>query len=58
MDSFCVGAKTIPDRASVHTQERFLGAISVTKRRGAAPLSKVERHIWDRCSHEKLSRIV
>ena len=27
------------------------GAISVTERSCAAPISKVERHISDRCSH-------
>ena len=50
-DSFCAGAETILYRASVHTHKnRDLGAISVTERSFAAPVSKVES-ISDRCSY-------
>ena len=39
-DSFCAGAKTILDRASVHTWEQWFlfDAISVTERKCAAPI--------------------
>ena len=92
-DSFCAGAKTIPNRASVHTSERWFrrnfckgaklrhaqprsqvlsrsvgtGRREPWRRGCAAPISKSERHILDRCSyysgqffcrHKKLSSIV
>ena len=45
-DSFCAGKKTIPDRASVYTHKnRDFGAISVTERSCATPISKVESYI-------------
>ena len=46
-DSFWVGTKTIPDtRASVYTHKnRDFGAISVTERSCATPISKLESHI-------------
>ena len=51
-DSFCAGTKTIPDRASVYTHKnRDFGAISVTERSCATPISKVESHISDSCSY-------
>ena len=52
-DGFCAGTKTILDRVSVpntHKNGDF-GEISITKRSCAAPVSKVESHISDRCSH-------
>ena len=52
LDSFCAGTKTIPDRASVYTHKnRDFGAISVTERSCATPISKVESHISDSCSY-------
>jgi len=39
------------DKASVHTQERFSGAISVTERSCTALIWKVERHILGRFCH-------
>ena len=51
-DSFCAGTKTIPDGASVYTHKnRDFGAISVTERSCATPISKVESHISDSCSY-------
>ena len=51
-DSFCAGAKTIQDRASVHTWEQWFlcGAISVTERNCAVPIPRVESYISDRWS--------
>ena len=43
-ESFCAAVKTIPDRASFHTQERLWRAISVTEQSCAAPISKLESH--------------
>ena len=53
LDSFCAGAKTIQDRASVHTWEQWFlfGAISVTERNCAALIYKVESYISDVCSY-------
>ena len=48
--SFYAGTKTIPSTASVHTQD--LGAVSLTKRSYAAPISKVEDHISHRSSYK------
>ena len=50
-DSFSAAAKIIPDRASVHSKNGCGGAISVTERSCAAPISKVVSHISDSCSH-------
>ena len=52
-DSFCAGTKPIPDRASLPGTHKngYSGAISVTERSWAAPVSKVESHISNRCSH-------
>ena len=46
-DSFCAGAKTTQDRASVHTWEQWFlfGAISVTERNCAAPIPRVESEL-------------
>ena len=46
-DSFCAGAKTLQDRASVHTWEQWflLGAISVTERNCAAPIPRVKSEV-------------
>ena len=46
-DSFCAGAKTIQDRASVHTWEQWFlfGAISVTEQNCAAPIPRVESEL-------------
>ena len=55
-DSFCAGTKTIPDRAShwllfTHNNGDF-GAISVTEGSWwASPISKLESHKSNRCSH-------
>ena len=47
LDSFCAGMKTIPDRASVYTHKnRDFGAIFVTERSCATPISKVESYIY------------
>ena len=37
----------LADRTSVHTQNGCSGAISATERICVAPISKVERHLWD-----------
>ena len=50
-DNFSAATKIIPDRASVHTKNGCGGAISVTERSCAAPISKVASHVSDRCSH-------
>ena len=52
-DSFCTATKIISDRATFHTKERLWrrGFSNEAKLRRAAPISKVENHISDRCSH-------
>ena len=47
----CPATKTIPDRASVHTQNwNCVGMISVTEQSCVTPASKAESHISHRCS--------
>ena len=50
-DSFCTATKIISDRAAFHTKERLCwrGFSNEAKLRRAAPISKVESHISDRC---------
>ena len=45
---FCVGTKTRPDRASFTFTSGNFGAISVTERSFASPISNVECHVSDR----------
>ena len=47
-ESFYVLTKILPDRVFIHTKERCGGAISVTERSWAGPISKVEPHISER----------
>ena len=51
--AFGAATKFIADRTSVHTQDDCGGAISVTERSCAAPISEynVDSHISDGCSH-------
>ena len=51
-DTFCAGTKTIADKASVNTSERWFGALSVTEGSCTARISKVKSHISDRCSYD------
>ena len=48
--SFCTGTKTIADRTFTN-KNKDLGANAVTERSRSAPISKVESHISDKCSH-------
>ena len=51
-DSFRAGTKIIPDGATIHTQERLWRRDYCDwAKLCAAAISKVERHISDRCSH-------
>ena len=50
-DSFCAGMKTIPGRALFTHKNGDFGAVSVTERSCAAPISKLESRISDRCSY-------
>ena len=48
--SFCAGTKTILDRTFTNKSDD-LGTNSLSERSCSAPISKVESHVLDKCSH-------